>query len=997
MNYRGILIFKTFDVFAQFVSIKQDFIRTIIFFLLVVQFSCVYSGDSNVLPRLSSDEISEIYYKNIARENLVIIRNVNTESDFQNVQSAKTKIRNPIGRYSQAIEIANFNSLFLRNTNLSAANNIGDLFFPLSEYGKTDKLQSAIKSGELKPQNFKLECLNITANGLTEHFFNMSSYLSHSAQYNLLLKEYFSYLRLIKLTSNKIKHLDTIHFDIFKNTKYEESSLEAILLDSNRISSIRHNTFHGLNNLKYIDLSNNRLKIVHPLTFSVFNSQLTVLNLAKNRLRAVFYTPLFKDYNISNSTNFDELIHNQTNPLSNLKYLYLKGNQNLNCDCGLLWLFHIKDSVAFDDFTCNFVTKSNRINTLSNQTEEIFTSQATLFNSIKNESFFRINCKDPKIFVDTERLDQTSSYSLFRSFSNRWFDWTLLVDKVPVTTPYPYLMSDEKKEEINSALQQFQDYIEYLNRNDSEKIGSSLDNQEKHVFHTWRTSDVTFDCTNVDSDGKDESNSTIIWKTQHGYLSFLDRDLTDTLNSYLNEELGIEETDLSLSGNRADVPFNEQFRNSFKIFYQMNKLTKIYNNITVKVGQKFGGQTFSNFIVNSNNQLTVTNIRQIVAGPFVCISINEKGIKTYEYDIHVRVGIDEYFIYCLFVSVMSGIIPSVISLIICCICEYKAARDYNINRHYTCHTTPMGTTPPNFDFNDWMANAASYLPNLKINDTLDQVSKKLRSGIGKASIAVKSLGINSSAYIYSVYEHSSQRWMDIKGYVPTLHVPTLTLPTMKYPPVGEIANRMRTGMGNMLGQVREFCGTSDLNNTASYGDLEFHTNANSAVGGQACILDKIAKKNDSEHEQQRKTQFENYYRFLNFLREESRKVNRKKNVQNLSQNKIVEESECENTETLRETIQNSDSNNIQPTTSASANDDKFADEPTVVALPKLNMIITFSNVNDDIQRIEPMSEYDNQSQKYAEDYHANKEMPSSLIVQADTSSIPFIDKEQPSE
>ncbi len=307
-------------------------------------------------------------------------------------------------------------------------------------------------------------------------------------------------------------------------------------------------------------------------------------------------------------------------------------------------------------------------------------------------------------------------------------------------------------------------------------------------------------------------------------FSFLDKDLTDSLNSYLNEELGIEEDAYNASSPTANTSSplnNQQFRNSFKIFYQLNKLTKVYNNLTVKVGQKFGGESYSNYLVNANNQLIVTNMRQIVAGPFVCISINEKGIKTYEYDIHVRVGVDEYFIYCLFVSVLSGFIPSIISLVICSICEYKAARDYNIIRHYTCNPTPnQGITPPNFDFNDWVANAASYLPNINIQDTLDQVSKKLRKGMGKASVAVKTLGITSSAYIYSVYEHSSQKWIDMKGYVPTLNVPTLTMPTMRYPPMGQLANRMRMGMGNMLFQVKEFCGSSDLNHTISIGKLD---------------------------------------------------------------------------------------------------------------------------------------------------------------------------------
>jgi len=139
--------------------------------------------------------------------------------------------------------------------------------------------------------------------------------------------------------------------------------------------------------------------------------------------------------------------------------------------------------------------------------------------SINNASLLEQSCTEPGLFVNTDSLAQTSSFTLFRSWATRWFDWTLLVDIIPATTPYPYLMSDEKKDEINENYKEFNKYIDYLNRNDSEKIGASLEDQEKHVFHTWRTSDVVFDCTNKDPNADvDETNSTIIWKTQHGYL-----------------------------------------------------------------------------------------------------------------------------------------------------------------------------------------------------------------------------------------------------------------------------------------------------------------------------------------------------------------------------------------------------------------------------------------------------------------------------------------------
>jgi len=176
----------------------------------------------------------------------------------------------------------------------------------------------------------------------------------------------------------------------------------------------------------------------------------------------------------------------------------------------------------------------------------------------------------------------------------------------------------------------------------------------------------------------------------------------------------------------------------------------------------------------------------------------------------------------------------------------------------------MGNTPPNFDFNEWMS---SYLPNINIQETLDQVSKKLRKGMEKASVTVKSLGITSTAYIYSMYEQSSQRWSDIKNFVPTLNVPTLTmptlsLPTMKYPPVGQIANRMRTGMGNVFVQLREFCGTSDLTHTASIVDIESDTNASNAVG-KTYILDQLNMRQQNQNQS-------NYLRFLYFIKEESR-------------------------------------------------------------------------------------------------------------------------------
>jgi hypothetical protein len=106
----------------------------------------------------------------------------------------------------------------------------------------------------------------------------------------------------------------------------------------------------------------------------------------------------------------------------------------------------------------------------------------------------------------------------------------------------------------------------------------------------------------------------------------------------------------------------------------------------------------------------------------------------------------------------------------------------------------------------------------------------------KASVTVKSLGYTSGAYIYSMYESSSQRLNDMKSFVPSLNMPNVSMPTMRYPPMGQLATRMRSGMDSMFIQFREFCGSSDVTHTASMADIEAHMSANNAVGNNAYIM-----------------------------------------------------------------------------------------------------------------------------------------------------------------
>ncbi|CAF0904419.1 unnamed protein product [Brachionus calyciflorus] len=692
-------------------------------------------------------------------------------------------LQNDNYRYSKSIEISGFKSLVLLNSTKEPSLNLIELFFPLGNYTHKNQIENLINSNRLDLNRFDLRHLNLSSNNFDESFLNGYSlkniHNSHSTLFDLVLRKYFSKIYVLNLSFNRIQILQREHFELFSSGDSNKipTNLEVIFLNNNELSSIKHDTFYDLKNLKFLDLSSNRLKIIHPLLISYSN--LNYLNLRFNNLKGVF--------NGLNGT------------LQNLTHFYLDGNKDLKCDCGLEWLWQRKNEINID------------------------------FNCGEN---FCLN-EEPNLFVNNENLDESSEISIIRKASKTWFGWTVFTDDLPPLIPYPYLISNQTKPE--------------------KELITQLENQEKHVYHSWLFSDVILKCSNRNESDYDNTESIILWKTQYGYFS------------------NLNEFDIDLAS------INKTSLNSYKIFYKFNKLTKIYKNKTIRISEKLGALSKSVIYVNEENNLVITNMRNLVSGPFVCLSINENDVKSYEYNILVRTGVSEYFIYSLFVSLISMIIPSIIGLIICCICEYQVDKNYPMTP--PCYPTPMASTPPNFDFNEWMANAASYFPNLNIQETLEQVSKRLRKGMEKASVTVKSLGMTSTAYIYSMYEQSSQRWYDLKQYVPNINVPSinlsLNLPNMRYPPMGQLANRMRIGMGNMFWQFREFCGSNDLTHTPSIVDIQADCSASNAVG-KTYIMDQF-----NLHDNNRLNQ-ENFYRFLDMIKEEN-KMDRENQENNLNE------------------------------------------------------------------------------------------------------------------
>jgi hypothetical protein len=540
----------------------------------------------------------------------------------------------------------------------------------------------------------------------------------------------FESLKYLDLSYNKIESLNQYKLNIFKASKDNQQenitttiiiTIKLLKLDHNEIVYIKSDTFKNFINLKYLDLSFNKLKYLHPM--SVHLEHDGVLDLSNNYIQEIY------------RQNYE-----------NLRYLYLNSdNLNLNCDCLLTNLLskYKSNEIFIDNFKCNLTNKLIEFKNI-NQTD-LDSQCANLNHSIS----YKIE----------EKLKKSTKYTYLAKLAHQWFTWYIF----PETT-------------ITDVLPKIPLLLDNNNNNNS-------NNETLLNLIAYRLTNINISCQAT------EPTSIVLWKTPFGY--------------FLRDQ-------------------------NLAVFHKMSNLTKIIKYLKFKTGPGpySGANTENELLINNNNELILTNFRQIYTGNYTCIVLNPLNYDMVTFNINTRVGVSDYFLYCLVVSIISSLIPSIIGVILCIICERQALDNFPMTP--PVFPTPfdtLPTTPPNFDFNQWMTNTAS-----NIQGTLDQASKKLRKGLEKASVTVKSIGVTSTAYFYSVYEQSSQRLNTFKSYkLPTL--PTVTLPTMRYS--NQLVTRMgrlRTGVADVLLQFREFCGSSDLTHTASIATIESDTNASNAVG-----------------------------------------------------------------------------------------------------------------------------------------------------------------------
>lgn len=214
-------------------------------------------------------------------------------------------------RRARVIEITDMSHLFVTSNSETTSINsslvslpvkLGDLFF-----SHVDVHHSGMND------SFALECLNLTSNGIRDTFLSTGSI--HES-INELVASLVTRLRVLQLGGNRFELLDRQRLRVF-----EQARLEVLIVDNNRLSSVRHDSFAGFVDLKYVSLANNRIKLIHPLTLTT-TPNLIYLNLASNRLQAVFRTPNENAARPNASQSISPT-------LKNLKYLYLIGKNYL--------------------------------------------------------------------------------------------------------------------------------------------------------------------------------------------------------------------------------------------------------------------------------------------------------------------------------------------------------------------------------------------------------------------------------------------------------------------------------------------------------------------------------------------------------------------------------------------------------------------------------------------------------------------------------------------
>ncbi|XP_065584222.1 lutropin-choriogonadotropic hormone receptor-like isoform X2 [Artemia franciscana] len=187
------------------------------------------------------------------------------------------------------------------------------------------------------------------------------------------------FLRVLDLSGNRIADVSNLHF---KN----QSDLQDLLLHNNHIHKIGANSFVGLDNLKTLDLSSNRISYIDPEAFIPFRNSLTDLNVGDN--------------------SFDIL---PTAGLENVEHLKAYNNPRLHMFPGPESLPRVRSLIAsYAYHCCQYLNEVEDPGPLLAEDMEDFNASSFLGEVFDNYDHFRFNLSFYKviseIIPDTTRI-----------------------------------------------------------------------------------------------------------------------------------------------------------------------------------------------------------------------------------------------------------------------------------------------------------------------------------------------------------------------------------------------------------------------------------------------------------------------------------------------------------------------------------------------------------------------------------------------------------------
>ncbi len=246
------------------------------------------------------------------------------------------------------LENQSFKTLYIHETNISVINSFGNIDFDQIIIQNNDKLNAMDENAFMKGPKKLFWISNNTKLG-NNFIFKAIQHLERT--------------ETIKLTDSNIVSIPPNLFN-------DKSQVKLFSVSRNKISKIAKNTFIGLKNLIEVQLDNNQINKIDDFGFNFTidenSDRKIIISLGDNKLNDLSFTSNAFDENKNISLNinfqnndftkmkreiFGPLIENRKNHLN-------FANNDMICDCDILWVLDETNETYVSGIDCNEQKKS---------------------------------------------------------------------------------------------------------------------------------------------------------------------------------------------------------------------------------------------------------------------------------------------------------------------------------------------------------------------------------------------------------------------------------------------------------------------------------------------------------------------------------------------------------------------------------------------------------------------------------------------------------------